>query len=103
MLRDISEWLGRKESVDNNGTPTWSGFARRLQDGRNAVDNLLKGIDANIAKIKASIHTLTRHADPAATGENDDEQPVDSQQVREWAKDAFKDFGGSKNLVWQTG
>ena len=98
LLRDISEWLGRKESVDNNGRPIWSGFVGRLQDGRNAVDNLLKGIDANIAKIKASIHTQHATLIPLALVKNDEEQPVDSQQVREWAKDAFKDFGGSKTL-----
>ena len=98
LLRDISEWLGRKESVDNNGRPLWSGFVGRLQDGRNAVDNLLKGIDANIAKIKASIHTQHATLIPLQLVKNDDEQPVDSQQVREWAKDAFKDFGGSKTL-----
>ena len=98
LLRDISDWLGRKESVDNNGRPLWNGFVGRLQDGRNAVDHLLKGIDANIAKIKASIHTQHATLIPLTLVKNDDEQSVDSQQVREWAKDAFKDFGGSKTL-----
>ena len=98
LLRDISDWLGRKESVDNNGRPIWNGFVGRLQDGRNAVDHLLKGIDVNIAKIKASIHTQHATLIPLTLVKSDEEQPVDSQQVREWAKDAFKDFGGSKTL-----
>ncbi|WP_338660467.1 tubulin-like doman-containing protein [Pseudomonas bubulae] len=98
LLRDISEWLGRKGPVDVNGRPVWSGFVGRLQDGRNAVDHLLHRIDSNIAKINAGLQTQHATLIPLKLVQSDDRHPVDSQQVREWAKDAFKDFGGSKAL-----
>ena len=98
LLREISDWLGRKGPVDNNGRPVWNGFVGRLQDGRNAVGNLLHRIDTNIAKINAGLETQHATLIPLKLVQNENSQPVDSQQVREWAKDAFKDFGGSKTL-----
>lgn len=98
LLREISEWLGRKESVDQNGRPIWNGFVGRLQEGRNAVDSLLKRIETDIAKIDASIKEKHATLIPLTLAQNSDEQPADSAEVREWAKDAFKDFGGSKVL-----
>lgn len=98
LLREISEWLGRKESVDHNGRAVWNGFVGRLQDGRNAVDSLLKRIDTDIAKIDASIKEKHATLIPIALVQSGEEPAADGVEVREWAKDAFKDFGGSKTL-----
>ena len=98
LLRDLSDWLGRKESVDQSGRAVWNGFVGRLQDGRNAVDQLLRRIETDITKIDASIKQKHATLIPLALVQNNEEQAVDSAQVREWAKDAFKDFGGSKTL-----
>lgn len=98
LLRELSDWLGRKESVDQSGRAVWNGFVGRLQDGRNAVDQLLRRIETDISKIDASIKEKHATLIPLALVQNNEEQPVDSAQVREWAKDAFKDFGGSKTL-----
>jgi hypothetical protein len=98
LLRDISDWLGRKERVDHNGQPIWNGFVGRLQDGRHAVNQLLKRIDTDIAKIDASIKEKHATLIPLALVQNSDEPGGESPDVREWAKDAFKDFGGSKVL-----
>ncbi|UVM56096.1 GYF domain-containing protein [Pseudomonas sp. B21-012] len=98
LLRELSEWLGRKESVDHNGRAVWNGFVGRLQDGRNAVDQLLRRIETDISKIDASIKEKHATLIPLALVQSSEEQVVDGAQVREWAKDAFKDFGGSKVL-----
>ncbi|VVO15136.1 tubulin-like doman-containing protein [Pseudomonas fluorescens] len=98
LLREVSEWLGRKESVDQNGRAVWNGFVGRLQDGRNAVDRLLRRIDTDISKIDASIKEKHATLIPLKLVQGGEEQPVDGPEVREWAKDAFKDFGGSKVL-----
>ncbi len=98
LLRDVSEWLGRKESVDHNGQPIWNGFVGRLQDGRNAVNQLLKRIDTDIAKIDASIKEKHATLVPLALVQTGEQPEGENPDVREWAKDAFKDFGGSKVL-----
>ncbi len=98
LLREISEWLGNKASVDHNGRAIWNGFVGRLQDGRNAVDSLLRRIDTDIAKIDASIKEEHATLIQLKLVQGGEEEPVDGPQVREWAKDAFKDFGGSKTL-----
>lgn len=98
LLRELSDWLGRKESVDQSGRAVWNGFVGRLQDGRNAVDQLLRRIETDISKIDASIKEKHATLIPLALVQNNEEQPVDGAQVREWAKDAFKNFGGSKTL-----
>ncbi|NER63703.1 DUF4339 domain-containing protein, partial [Pseudomonas sp. MAFF212427] len=98
LLRELSDWLGRKESVDQSGRAVWNGFVGRLQDGRNAVDQLLRRTETDISKIDASIKEKHATLIPLALVQNNEEQAVDSAQVREWAKDAFKDFGGSKTL-----
>lgn len=98
LLREISEWLGRKESVDQNGRAIWNGFVGRLQDGRNAVDSLLKRIDTDITKIDASIKEKHATLIPLAPVQGNEEPAANGADVREWAKDAFKDFGGSKVL-----
>lgn len=98
LLRELSDWLGRKQGVDHQGRVQWSGFVGRLQDGRNAVDSLLAGIDEDIARIDA--HIRERHATliPLALPQGSDEMPTQSPELREWAKDAFADFGGSRSL-----
>ncbi|PWB29728.1 hypothetical protein DCO48_21790 [Pseudomonas sp. SDI] len=98
LLRDVSDWLGRKESVDQSGRAVWNGFVGRLQDGRNAVDQLLRRIESDISKIDASIKEKHATLIPLTLVQNGDDQAVDTQQVRLWAKEAFKDFGGSKTL-----
>lgn len=98
LLHEVSDWLGRKQGIDHNGQPLWSGFVGRLQDGRNAVDSLLQEVDGDIARIDANIKEKHATLIPLALAQSGDEQPVDSAELREWAKDAFKDFGGSRSL-----
>lgn len=97
MLRELSDWLGRKTSVDHSGKPLWSGFVGRLQDGRQAVEDVLAEVESEIEKIEASIkekHSTLIPINPIASADPGP-GPAD---MREWAKDAFKDFGGSKTL-----
>lgn len=98
LLREVSLWLGQKEAVDDNGEPVWSGFVGRLQDGRRSVENLLQRVDRDIAKIEAAI--AEKHATLIALRVPQDEDcaPVDPAEFRQWAKDAFSDFGGSQAL-----
>ena len=98
LLREVSGWLGEKEGVDASGRPVWSGFVGRLQAGRQSVEQLLQRIDRDIAKIEAAI--AEKHATLIALKAPQDEEvaAIDPLEFRQWAKDAFKDFGGSQTL-----
>lgn len=98
LLRDVSGWLGEKEAVDAAGQPVWSGFVGRLQGGRQAVQQLLQRIDRTIAQIEAAI--AEKHATLISLKTPRDEEVVaiDPAEFRQWAKEAFKDFGGSQVL-----
>ena len=98
LLREVSQWLGQKESVDDNGQSVWSGFVGRLQDGRHSVEGLLQRVDRDISKIEAAI--AEKHATLIALKAPADEDVgnIDPLEFRAWAKDAFKDFGGSQTL-----
>ncbi|MEN5395025.1 tubulin-like doman-containing protein [Stenotrophomonas sp. TWI377] len=98
LLRDVSAWLGVKEAVDAHGRPLWSGFVGRLQDGRQSVESLLQHVERDIGKIEAAI--AEKHATLIALkAPQDEEQPaIDPAEFRQWAKEAFKDFGGSQTL-----
>lgn len=98
LLREVSAWLGEKENVDAAGRPVWSGFVGRLQSGRQSVEQLLQRVDRDIAKIESAI--AEKHATLIALKAPQDEEaaPIDPLEFRLWAKDAFKDFGGSQVL-----
>lgn len=98
LLREVSAWLGQKETVDANGRAVWSGFVGRLQDGRLSVESLLQRVDRDIGKIEAAIAEKHATLIPLRAPQDEELVTVDPQEFRLWAKDAFKDFGGSQVL-----
>ncbi len=97
LLQEFSAWLGEKRGIDQRGKTVWSGFVGRLQQGRNAVDDLLDAIDLDIRKTTAGMSE--QHATLIPIEAPQRQAAAESQaSVRVWAKEAFKDFGGSRSL-----
>jgi len=97
LLREFSEWLGAKQGVDRRGKTAWSGFVGRLQAGRNAVDDLIEAISLDIRKTVASVDEKHATLIPVIAPIREEAAENDAN-VRTWAKEAFKDFGGSRSL-----
>lgn len=100
LLKDISAWLGNKQGVDGKGVAMWSGFAEQIQSGRALVELLIADVALEVAQIDAATKEL--HATylvlPSAEVSDDTGNPQSLERFRQWAEDAFKDFGGSRTL-----
>lgn len=98
LLTRISAWLGVRATTDEKGQAEWTGLVGEFQQGRNAVlgiiTDLRRKIDILGKDQKKDHATYIRVPVPGGK-----ELPApDTQQLRKWADDAFKDFGGSRKI-----
>lgn len=97
LLSDLSKWLGEKLDVDEQGNARWSGFLGELQAGRNTVLGMIAEIDRRIRLLRED--TRKEHATYIKIDAELPEAPLpDAKRLREWADEAFADFGGSRKL-----
>lgn len=97
LMRDLSTWLGERVDVDAAGNARWSGLVGELQVGRQTVLAMLADIDHRVALLSEDVkkdHATYLRVDAV---EHDTPLPP-PRQLREWADEAFKDFGGSRRL-----
>src|SRR5690606_40722211 len=96
ILQDISNWLGNSLGVDESGKTIWNGVMGDLQSGQESVIDMMKRLDHDREVIHQQIRT--KHATLQII-ETDDvkEREIDPRLMCEWAAEAFKDFGGSKD------
>lgn len=97
FLNELSTWLGKKIGVDNNGIATWNGLVGEFQAGREAVFDMLKSLERSSAILQADLKKEHATLIYIATPEHQIPTP-NATQMRDWADDAFKDFGGSKQI-----
>src|SRR5690606_12447998 len=97
LMQDISNWLGNSLGVDESGKTIWNGVMGDLQSGQESVIDMMKRLDHDREVIHQQIRT--KHATLQII-ETDDvkEREIDPRLMCEWAAEAFKDFGGSKEL-----
>ena len=98
LLTRISKWLGERASVDEKGQALWTGLVGEFQHGRNAVLAIIADLQKKIDQLhedqKKGHATYIRLAAPAS-----EEAPLPGgREMREWADEAFKDFGGSRKI-----
>ncbi len=97
LLQDVSKWLGDNTGVDQKGNAQWNGFVGELQAGRASVLEMLSEIDRRIAIIGEDVKK--DHATYIRIEVQDSELPLPpAARLRDWADEAFKDFGGSRKL-----
>jgi hypothetical protein len=97
LMQEISNWLGNKNGVDANGEPIWSGLVGDFQKGRSSVLEMLQQLEHDTEVLKEDLKKeyVTRFYIPT----KDKDIPLPSQEkLGDWAKEAFKDFGGSKEI-----
>lgn len=100
LMKDISNWLGNSQGVDESGRTLWSGVLGDLQNGQEAVIDMMKRLDHDKEVIHQSIRS--KHATlQIIETEEVKQRNVDPRLLHEWAAEAFKDFGGSKEIFSQ--
>ncbi len=97
LMKDISTWLGSSLGVDDSGKTIWNGVMGDLQSGQESVIDMMKRLDHDREVIHQQIRT--KHATLQII-ETDDvkTREIEPRLLCEWAAEAFKDFGGSREL-----
>ena len=97
LMSELSQWLGRKTGVDAQGRPVWNGLVGELQDGREAVLDMLNQLQQENIVLREDL--AKDYVTLINVPVSDRVVPMPgASQLREWADEAFKDIGGSKML-----
>ena len=97
LMKDISTWLGSSLGVDDSGKTIWNGVMGDLQSGQESVIDMMKRLDHDREVIHQQIRT--KHATLQIIETEDVKtREIDPRLLCEWAAEAFKDFGGSREL-----
>jgi hypothetical protein len=97
ILVELSEWLGSRVGINDKGDTVWSGLVKEFVDGRDAVENTIRMIRFNAARLEDTYKrsdAMYMFIDSEDIVKTEEEPKV----VRAWSKEAFKDYGGSKEL-----
>lgn len=97
LMKDISNWLGSSVGVDDSGKTIWNGVMGDLQNGQDSVMDMMKRLEHDKEVIHQQIRTKHATLQIIETDEVKD-KVVDPRLLIEWAAEAFKDFGGSREL-----
>ncbi|MEG2568325.1 MAG: hypothetical protein RSA84_19155, partial [Acinetobacter sp.] len=97
LMQDISNWLGNSSGVDDSGKTMWNGVLGDLLDGQESVIDMMKRLDRDREVIHQQIRTKHATLQIIETDEVK-EHEIDPRLLCEWASEAFKDFGGSREL-----
>lgn len=100
LIHDLSEALGKQQGTDENGAPVWGGFIGELQKGRGMVNAIIESAEEQIALTNEAMKQ--NHAMyfvlPAPMSRVDELELLPPSQARQWAEEAFEDFGGTQEL-----
>ncbi len=97
FLKELSSWLGKKIGVDSNGVAKWNGLVGEFQAGREAVIDMLQSLERSNTILQSDLKK--EHATLIYIDTPEQQVPMpNASQMREWADDAFKEFGGSKQI-----
>lgn len=97
LMGEISSWLGHKTGVDKNGQVLWNGLVGEFQAGRDSVLEMLEQLQR--ANVILQQDLKKEHATLISISAQEREVPMPgANQFREWAEEAFRDLGGSKEL-----
>lgn len=100
LIHDLSNALGKQQGTDENGAPCWSGFIGELQKGRGLVKEIIESAEEQIALTHEAMKQ--NHAMyfvlAAPKSKIDELDLLPPSLARQWAEEAFQDFGGTQQL-----
>ena len=97
LLRKLSAYLGEAVSTDEKGNAVYSGLMEEFQSGRRDVLAVGEEIRKTTQTIADS--EVKTHANYLFLPVESSELPMpDMRDLRVWAEDALKDFGGSQKI-----
>jgi len=96
LVRDLSEWLGERTGLDDQGEAIGMGLVKEFLDGRRSVRETIALLNDEILRLEDSENRM----DSVYLTLKDEKAEIklNPSQAVEWAEDAFKEFGGSKEL-----
>lgn len=100
LVHALSEALGKQQGTDAEGNPIWSGFIGNMEAGRNLVRAIISDAEDQIARTNEAMkqgHAMC-FVLPAPKSRIDGLELLPRAQARQWAEEAFQDFGGTKQL-----
>lgn len=100
LVHALSEALGKQQGTDADGNPIWGGFIGELEEGRNLVRAIINDAEDQIARTNEALkqgHAMY-FVLPAPKSRIDDLELLPRAQARQWAEEAFQDFGGTEKL-----
>jgi hypothetical protein len=100
LVHELSDGLGKKTGTDEAGNPIWGGFIGQLEEGRNMVRAIIRDAESQIeltAEAMKQGHAMY-FVLPAPRSSIDEFEMLPPKQAREWAEQAFEDFGGTQEL-----
>lgn len=100
LTHELSDALGKKQGTDDDGNPVWGGFIGELEAGRGMVRAIINDAEDQIALTNEAMkqgHAMY-FVLPAPRSKIDELELLPPKQAREWAEQAFQDFGGTQQL-----
>lgn len=100
LVHELSDGLGKQQGTDVDGNPIWEGFIGEMEAGRNLVRSIIGEAEDQI--LRTSEAMKQGHAMyfvlPAPKSKIDELELLPPTKAREWAEEAFLDFGGTQEL-----
>lgn len=100
LVHALSEALGKQQGTDADGNPIWGGFIGEMEAGRNLVSAIIADAEDQIARTNEAMkqgHAMY-FVLPAPKNRIDELELLPRTQARQWAEEAFQDFGGTEQL-----
>ena len=100
LAHTLSEALGKQQGTDVDGDPIWGGFIGEMEAGRSLVSAIINDADDQIARTNEAMkqgHAMY-FVLPAPKSRIDGLELLPRSQARQWAEEAFQDFGGTQQL-----
>lgn len=100
LVHALSEGLGKQQGTDTEGAPIWGGFIGELEAGRNLVRTIIADAEDQVGRTTEAMkqgHAMY-FVIPAPKSKIDELELLPRTQARQWAEEAFQDFGGTEQL-----
>ena len=98
LLAEISGWLGVRTGLDDRGETRWSGLIADFQAGYATVRATLDLIRADAERVEDALHRPETGVFLVVRGAGVGEIRIDPAQRLEWAREAFRSYGGTRRM-----
>jgi hypothetical protein len=100
LVQALSDGLGKQQGTDVEGTPLWGGFIGELEEGRAYVRSIIADAEDQIDRTNEAMKQgyAMCFILPAPKSRIDELELLPRAQARQWAEEAFQDFGRTEQL-----